>query len=358
MADADAPRPPAAGAAESVPHHAAAAAAAPRARGVPVPPEGTAYPLMPGPEMGGSHSYCRISAETFHVRGPRYTHDKVKIPSPPSAFELMHVELFLSKSRIGNMAARRQSWLRLARQAGDTRYYLIPTYVTPASPFLHVVFYYAVDDARLAASPPLERLWRRFTAHGPEADAFRNERWKVIPRIAEGSWVVQRAVGSKPALLGTKLKHTWIICEPEGTAAPPPPPPEAGSAPQVTVGAEAGCEAGLGLPPRQRGQSYEVAYGPGPYLEADCDVSSSSMAFVLVSLLQQYAKHIVIDLAFAIEPRDDDELPEAVLGTVRLSRIDVVRPGIIAAEPDDWVLGHMGTRHGDAPPAEGAEASA
>lgn len=329
-----------------------AGAAAPHARGVPVPPEGTAYPLMPGPEVGGSHSYCRIPAETFHVRGPRYTHDKVKIASAPSAFELMHVELFLSKSRIGNMAARRQSWLRLARAAGDTRYYLIPTYVTPASPFLHVVFYYAVDDARLAASPSLERLWRRFTAHGPEADAFRNERWKVIPRIAEGSWVVQKAVGSKPALLGTKLKHTWIICEPEGTA-PPPPPPEAGSAPQVAVGSEAGCEAGLGLPPRQRGQSYEVAYGPGPYLEADCDVSSSSMAFVLVSLLQQYAKHIVIDLAFAIEPRDDDELPEAVLGTVRLSRIDVVRPGLIAAEPDDWVLGQMGTRHGDTPSAEG-----
>ena len=313
------------------------------ARGVPIPPERSLYPLLPGPDIGGSHSYCRIPAETFQVRGPRYTHDKVKISSSPSAFELMHVDLFLSKSRIGNMAARRHSWLRQARDAGDRRYYLIPTYVTPASPYVHVAFYYAVDSDRLAASPHLERLWRRFTAHGPEADAFRNERWKVIPRIAEGSWIVQRAVGSKPALLGTKLKHTWIICEPEGTAAP-----HVGPAPQIEVGADsAGCDGGLGLPVRQRGQSYSVAFGPGPYIEADCDVASSSMAFVLVSLLQQYAKHIVIDLAFAIEPREDDELPEAVLGTVRLSRIDVTRPVLVEAEPDDWVLGHLGTRHGD-----------
>ena len=333
-----------------------APASARGARGVPVPPESSAYPLLPGPETGGAHTYCRIPAETFQVRGPRYTHDKVKVASAPSAFELMHVDLFLSKERIGNMAARRQSWLRLARAAGDRRQYLIPTYVTPASPFVHVAFYFAVDDERLAVNPHLERLWRRFTAHGPEADAFRNERWKVIPRIAEGSWVVQRAVGSKPALLGTKLKHTWILCEAEGAVPEPPPPGEGGPHPQVAVSAEeAGCDAGLGLPPRQRGRSFTVADGLGPYIEGDCDVSSSSMAFVLVSLLQQYAKHIVIDLAFAVEPRDDDELPEAVLGTVRLSRIDVQRPGLVAAEPEDWVLGQMGTLHGDA--AEGGAAA-
>lgn len=288
------------------------------------------------------------------MRGPRYNHDKVKIASGPAAFELMHVDLFLSKSRIGNMAARRNSWLRLAREAGDRRYYLVPTYVTPASPFIHAAFYFAVDEERLAASPPLLRLWRRFTAHGPEADAFRNERWKVIPRIAEGSWIVQRAVGTKPALLGTKLKHTWIICEPEGSV-PPPPPAHAGPAAQVAVGSEdAGCDAGLVLPVRQRGQSFTIAEGPGPYIEGDCDVSSSAMATMLVSLLQQYAKHLVIDLAFAIEPRDEDELPEAVLGVVRLSRIDVVQPVLVAAEPEDWVLGQLGTLHGDGAAGGGA----
>lgn len=54
----------------------------------------------------------------------------------------------------------------------------------------------------------------------------------------------------------------------------------------------------------------------------------------------------MIDLGFAIEPRSDEELPEAVLGSIRLSRVDVERPPMIAAEPGDWVLGTLGTCHG------------
>lgn len=320
-------------------------APAARTTRIPVPSERSPYPLLRGPDTGGSHSYCLIPGEGFQVRGPRYHADKVKVASGPSVFELMHIDLFLSKSRIGNIAARRQSWLRLARDAGDHRFYLVIAYVTPAPPHLHVAFYYAVDDERLAANPNLQRLWRRFTAHGPEADEFRNERWKVIPRIAEGAWIVQRAVGSKPALLGTKLTHTWILSEPEGSAGAAA--AVAASSAHSVPTSDAGCDAGLGLPARMRGHSYAVTHGPGPYLEGDCDIASSNMAFVLVSLLLQYAKHIVIDLGFAIEAREEDELPEAVLGTVRLSRIDVVRPPLVDAMPDDWVLGKPGTLHGE-----------
>jgi hypothetical protein len=50
----------------------------------------------------------------------------------------------------------------------------------------------------------------------------------------------------------------------------------------------------------------------------------------------------VIDLGFAIEPREESTLPEAVLGTVRLSRIEVGRPAVIAAEPGDSILGKPG----------------
>ena len=63
------------------------------------------------------------------------------------------------------------------------------------------------------------------------------------------------------------------------------------------------------------------------------------MAYVLVSLLQTYAKALVIDLGFAIEPREAECLPEVVLGTVRLSRIDVTVPEVLAAEAGDVRLG-------------------
>jgi hypothetical protein len=52
-------------------------------------------------------------------------------------------------------------------------------------------------------------------------------------------------------------------------------------------------------------------------------------------------------LGFTIEPRAEDELPEVVLGTIRMSRIDVTRPAILEAEPDDWVLGKVGESHSE-----------
>lgn len=101
---------------------------------------------------------------------------------------------------------------------------------------------------------------------------------------------------------------------------------------------------------RAHGQTIDVSSGPAPYIEADCDVASSSMAYMLVSLLQQYAKHIVIDLGFTIEPRAEEECPEVVMGVVRLSRMDVSLPPLIKAEPGDIVLGTTDVSH-----AAGAE---
>lgn len=62
----------------------------------------------------------------------------------------------------------------------------------------------------------------------------------------------------------------------------------------------------------------------------------------------------MIDLCFTIEPREDETLPEAVLGSIRLSRVDVNRPPMLEAEAGDWVLGSLGARYG----ADGAKPDA
>lgn len=336
------------------------------------------YPFPEGPEAGGDHSFCSISTEGFQVRGPNYLEDRVKVDAGEAMFDLMHTDVFRSEDKIGNVAARRDSWLRAAREAGDTRYYLVVVYVTPAAPYIHLVFYYAVQPERVRARPNFASLWRQFTAHGPEADEFRNERWKVIPRVAEGPWAVSYAVGTKPALLAQKLTHTWVVCD--GVADPARPKPV--GAVESVGNQDATCGSGAALGYRARGGSFYNNAGPGPYLEADCDVASSSMAFMLVSLLQSSARwvppfppthpptylptlshppslpppcrYLVIDLCFTIEPREDETLPEAVLGSIRLSRVDVNRPPMLEAESGDWVLGSHGARYG----ADGAKPDA
>ena len=59
------------------------------------------------------------------------------------------------------------------------------------------------------------------------------------------------------------------------------------------------------------------------------------------------SRFLVIDLGFVIEPREDETLPEAVLGTARLSRMDVSRAPIIKAAAGDMVLGGGKTHVGE-----------
>lgn len=271
--------------------------------------------LSSGPERAGEHSWFSLSGETFATRGPAYLRDRVKTASARPPCDLMMSEMFLSEDKVGNVAAREGSFLRAARRAGDSRFYVVVTYVTPTAPFVHVTFYYAVDGGRMSGLPHLRRLWTRFTERGPAGDAFRRERWKVIPRIAEGSWVVSSAVGTKPALLAQKLEHTWIF----------------------------GDDA-----PAMNGGALGAGGNPGAYLESDCDVASSTVALMLVGMLQTWAKSLVIDLGFAIEPLAADEFPEVVLAAVRLNRLDTTKPPLVAAAPTDCVLGSKtGATHAD-----------
>jgi hypothetical protein len=242
--------------------------------------------LPRGASVGGEHSHAPLDASLFPLRGPGYHRDGVKRPSAPAMFDLMHVEMFRSESKIGNVAARSGSWLQKARAAGDTRYYMVVLYVTTASPYIHLCTYFAVQPERVRANPHFESLWRRFTAEGSEGDAFRSERWKVVPSVSEGPWAVQYAVGTKPALLATKLAHTWVL---NHSAHPTAAAAGGGGG---SGGGGGGGGGGVGKSPSRRGRSTSLScmHGPGPYLEADCDVASSSMALILVSMIQGAAK--------------------------------------------------------------------
>ncbi len=43
----------------------------------------------------------------------------------------------------------------------------------------------------------------------PSGDAERNGMFKLIPHIADGSWVIKQSVGTVPVLMGTKLRTTY-----------------------------------------------------------------------------------------------------------------------------------------------------
>ena len=65
--------------------------------------------------------------------------------------------------------------------------------------------------------------------------------------------------------------------------------------------------------------------GPAP---AGRDAASSPAAGRIVSLVKSYARSLVVDLAFVIEAQTADELPERVLGCVRMLHIDLSESGV------------------------------
>ncbi|EXB51750.1 hypothetical protein L484_002655 [Morus notabilis] len=103
-------------------------------------------------------------------------------------------------------------------------------------------------------------------------DAYRNSRFKLIPYISKGSWIVKQSVGKKACLVG---------------------------------------------------QALEVHYFRGKnYLELEIDVGSSTVARGVVSLVLGYLNNLVIEMAFLIQGNTEEELPEVLLGTCRLNHLD------------------------------------
>ncbi|KAL0451718.1 UNVERIFIED_CONTAM: protein ENHANCED DISEASE RESISTANCE 2-like, partial [Sesamum latifolium] len=133
----------------------------------------------------------------------------------------------------------------------------------PARPNYSLVLYYAADRPVKQDS-----LLSKF-ADG--TDMFRDSRFKLIPSIVEGYWMVKRAVGTKACLLGKAVSCKYI---------------------------------------RQDN-----------FLEIDVDIGSSSVARSVVGLVLGYVTSLVVDLAIVIEAKEEEELPEYVLGTVRLNRV-------------------------------------
>jgi len=135
----------------------------------------------------------------------------------------------------------------------------------PGARHFSIVYYYT-----LARPADADSLLGRFI-HGN--DSFRNARLKLIPRVALGPWVVQRAVGTKPLIVGRALKVTYHS-------------------------------------------------SPNNYMEVDIDIGSSTVANNIVRFVLGYVRTLVVDMCFLIEGKRDDELPEQLIGTSRVAHLE------------------------------------
>jgi len=155
--------------------------------------------------------------------------------------------------------------------------------VIPGNPMLSVVLTFATEQHPLGLlrDPPKhpmeeEHDWSAFDfvmyRFLTGSDESRRAQLKLIPHIADGSWMMKSSVGTTPVILGKALKTEYHVT------------------PQ--------------------------------YIEVDIDVSANSVANYVTGMVRGATKSLVIDLGFVLEGVAAWELPEALLGTLRLMRLD------------------------------------
>ncbi|KAI2502055.1 DUF1336-containing protein [Fragilaria crotonensis] len=227
------------------------------------------------------HKWAQPDANSFRVRGKDYKTDKVKINAGSSIGRLFAVDvvrvdepfysgLSLHPTERIQLALERERRLLAKGSPSDIPpFVFLVNIILPGPPFYHGAFYYAVDDMSCingTDGTPSSKLAQRFFFGND--DRFRDRTFKLIPTIVEGNFVVKKAVGSTPAIMGTKLAQRYV----------------------------------------QNDRFFEVIL----------DCGSSSVATGVIRLSLGYAKTLVVDMGFLLEGDTEEYLPERIFGCVRM----------------------------------------
>ncbi|KAJ6814072.1 protein ENHANCED DISEASE RESISTANCE 2-like [Iris pallida] len=214
-------------------------------------------------DRDNSRDCWRVSdGNNFRVRSKHFSYDKTKVPAGKPLMELVAVDWLKDVKRMDHVARRRGCAVQVASAKG--LFSLAVNVQVPASNHYSMVFYFVTKQ--LVPGSLLQRF-----VDGD--DEFRNSRFKLIPSVPKGSWIVRQSVGSTPCLLGKAVDCTYI-----------------------------------------RGPKY---------LEIDIDIGSSTVANGVLGLVFGVITSLVVDMAFLVQGNTFDELPERLIGAVRVSHLEL-----------------------------------
>ena len=243
------------------------------------------------------------------VRGPSYLTDNVKIPCGPALYTLVHVDIFyrrkdeerttaatalpdtyLQSASFAALSATRGEW---AKDPAAASIVINLAFPGPKSTNMNCVMYFlrrvppaealpkhletqphddtmvGIDAARVRAFDVTLRRFRQ------GSDEYRAGKLKIIPRVAEGGYIVKKSIGRVPALLGKKLKMQYRFDDKQNA------------------------------------------------IEMTADVGSSAVAGKIISLIKKSCEKLVVDMTFLFQGDSGDELPESVLGGVRIAHCNM-----------------------------------
>mmetsp|Transcript_17145 Transcript_17145/g.20927 ORF Transcript_17145/g.20927 Transcript_17145/m.20927 type:complete len:544 (+) Transcript_17145:80-1711(+) len=174
-------------------------------------------------ECLGKHLWKDSEAWSFEVRGRTYLTDKRKVASAPNLFRLITVDMVEVSEPImtgfcSHPKERVQKWLMMEKKQDKDS--IMPPFVfcvnmvLPGPPHYHLVMYFAIDDFSLlglsnnCVKHPYSSSLQKFLFG--DSNEYRNKKFKLIPRLTEGSFLLKTVVGTKPFILGKYLNQSFI----------------------------------------------------------------------------------------------------------------------------------------------------
>jgi len=224
----------------------------------------------------------------LRVRGPHYLETREKVPvAMEPLFDCVAVDVFVTDDKVEHVCAHPSNRIFQALQRKEKfPFTFVVNIQVPGPPYYSFVVYMVASNPEIVAlldpgtspefklsdsfPPGMKQLLLTFFRTGD--DNFRNTHFKLIPRVVEGPWVVRAGIPSKPALIGTKLRNSY--------------------------------------------------YATSRYFELDVNVGTNSMVSSLTQLAASYAKLLTVDLAFLLEGKIHETLPEFIIGMVRCVHLD------------------------------------
>ncbi|RDX94273.1 Protein ENHANCED DISEASE RESISTANCE 2, partial [Mucuna pruriens] len=221
----------------------------------------------------GTNGWASPPGDVFSLRSANYFMNRQKSPAGDYLLAPAGMDWLKSSAKLEHVLSRADNRVMHALRKSQTLGQSLKSFVfavnlqIPGAREHHsAVFYFATEEPVRSGS-----ALNRFV-HGD--DAFRNQRFKLVNRIAKGPWIVKKAVGSHSAcLLGKALSCSY--------------------------------------------------YKGSNYLEIDVDIGSSAIANAILHLALGYVTAVTIDMGFVVEAQTAEELPERLIGAVRVCQMEM-----------------------------------
>lgn len=220
----------------------------------------------------GTNGWASPPGHLFNLRSQNYFTKRLKSPAADYLLSPAGMDWLKSPSKLDNVLSRPDNRVGQALRQAQAQHNSLKSFIfavnlqVPGKDHHSAVFYFFTDEPIQSGS-----LLNRFIESD---DAFRNQRFKLVNRIVKGPWIVKKTVGNYSACL--------------------------------------------------LGKALTCNYHRGPnYFEIDVDIGSSAIANAILRLALGYVTSVTIDMGFVVEAQTEDELPEKLIGAVRVCQMEM-----------------------------------